>query len=291
MNMDIVIPSHHRVGAQDTLTHMAPELRRRTILVGPTHEYPQHLGHSYMEGVRFLPQPDGTRNISDVRAFLLRIWGGGPTWGLGENTNPATSDNLLMLDDDLRFYIRREDKVDRLRYATHEEQVAWFKALSERLGPEVPHGGFGTRRGNNNQEPKDGNWLNHWTQGRVMSAIAFHAPTVVAECELGRIDTREDFDYTLQLMRRGYPNTVCQTFVQGDGGYSAPGGCSVWRTTETSDRDAHKLAELHPGLVKIKKKEFKNTPRLEITVSWQKALREGRERRAREAATEPAVTG
>src|SRR5262245_3696326 len=58
------------------------------------------------------------------------------------------------------------------------------------------------------------------------SSCAGYLPIVVKECELGRIETREDMDITLQLLRKGYPNAVWQTTVNDQRGYDAPGGCT-----------------------------------------------------------------
>jgi hypothetical protein len=116
------------------------------------------------------------------------------------------------------------------------------------------------------------------TPDRMMLALGYYLPVVMREAELGRIETREDMDVALQLLRRGHPNAVCHTFVVGQegAGYAASGGCTGQRTTEASNRDAHRLAELHPGYVRVVERDYKSSvPRAEVVCSWAKALRDG----------------
>jgi hypothetical protein len=253
--MMLYIPTRGRVGVQRTLTGLSPALRARTILVAPAREYEDHLGCTYMRhGVQFLQQPDPNMTIAAKRAWILR-------------TTPH--ERIVMLDDDLWMYIRRDDKPDRLREATHADQEHWFGELEAHLTPEVPHAGFGPRQGNHVHKMV---WQ---SPGRMMYALGYHVPTVLDNCVLGAIETREDFDLSLQLLRKGFPNRVCHHFVVGQAEYNERGGCATQRTLESSNADAQRLAELHPGYVRVVSKTYKNHPRLEVVVSWAKALRDG----------------
>jgi hypothetical protein len=98
------------------------------------------------------------------------------------------------------------------------------------VGPEFPHVGFGPRQGNNHEK---GGWK---TPARMMFSLGYYLPIVVKECELGRVETREDMDVTLQLLRKGYPNAVWQTTVNDQRKYDAPGGCTNERTIERSNK-------------------------------------------------------
>jgi hypothetical protein len=109
----------------------------------------------------------------------------------------------------------------------------------------------------------------------MMYSLGYYLPIVVKECELGRIETREDMDVTLQLLRKGYPNAVWHTTVN-DQKFNAPGGCTNERTIEHSNADAYKLAQLHPGYVSTIERLYKvSVPRVEVVCQWQKALQDG----------------
>src|SRR5262249_46831938 len=158
----------------------------------------------------------------------------------------------------------------RLRKICGEELGAEIQRLADKLGPEFPHVGFGARQGNNNEKA---GWK---TPARMMYSLGYYLPIVVKECELGRIETREDMDVSLQLLRKGYPNAVWMTTVNDQRKYDAPSGCTNERTIERSNRDAYKLAELHPGYVSIVERPYKvSVPRVEVSCRWKMALEDG----------------
>jgi hypothetical protein len=109
----------------------------------------------------------------------------------------------------------------------------------------------------------------------MIYSLGYFLPIVVKECELGRIETREDMDITLQLLRKGYPNAVWHTTVN-DQKSNAPGGCSTYRTTESWNADAYKLQRLHPGYVSVVERTYEQSTRLEVICQWQRALEDGR---------------
>lgn len=268
--MHIVIPTLGRVGRQQTLRWIPKTWMKHTTVVCPEEEIGRHEGvvsHDVKNGdvagmPNFLAQP-GRMTIAQKRAWIMdQKW--------------DSSGKILMLDDDLQFYVRRDDVPDRLRYAKYTDTVDYLDQLENILSPEVPHAGFGVRQGNQNNPA---GWHG---PGRMMLALGYHLPTVLKVCELGRIEHREDFDYALQLLRAGYPNKICHTFVVGQGGYNSKGGCSEPgnRTLEKSNEDAEKLARLHPGYVTTVQKSYKNSPRIEVICRWKKALEHGTQRRA-----------
>lgn len=269
MSFKIMIPTRGRVGEQQTLKSLSPSLRADTILVCPAEERDMLFQHSVAaildhEGkpVTIVTQPENITTISAKRAWMMN-------WAREHGI-----DKVLMLDDDLFFYYRywkqeaRDGQGDwRLLDSNDSETTLWITSLMDRITPEVPHGGFGPRQGNNNFQ--DG-----WLIGgaRMMLALAYHVPTVLDNAEWDRINTREDMDVALQLLRKGFPNVITHDFCVGQKSYAAPGGCDIERTTEKSDADAYKLAELHPGFVKVVQKEYLGHPRKEVVVQWKRAL-------------------
>jgi hypothetical protein len=256
--MIIAIPTRGRISTQTTLAGIPRELHKSVQLFCPYNE--RGALQQKHPSVTVRAQPDTITTISKKRAWML------------QTLHEEGVDKCLMLDDDLFFYVRREDRPDRLRDATAEDVIEWFGKLEEKLSPDVPHAGFGPRQGNHT-------FPAGWHTGRMMLALGYHLPTVLAHAQLGRIRTREDMDVCLQLLREGFPNAVCHEFAVGQKSYGAAGGCSDERTVATSDADAHLLAELHPGLVRVVEKDYKGTPRMEVVCQWQRALREGAQRR------------
>jgi TET-associated glycosyltransferase-like protein len=253
--MQIVIPTRGRIDQQITLQQLPRELRKRTTLVCPEEEA-LPLACCWND-VGIVPQPDPTMTIARKRGWIMREW------------LRCGYDKVLMLDDDLSFATRISETNRRLRPIHGEEFDAEIQRLEQKLGPEFPHVGFGPRQGNH---LKEAGWQ---TPDRMMCSLAYYLPIVVKECDLGRIETREDMDVSLQLLRKGYRNAVWHTTVS-DQKFDAPGGCRLWRTIEHSNADAYKLSQLHPGYVSVAERGYKaSVPRKEVICQWQKALADG----------------
>lgn len=266
--MKIIIPTRGRLNAQQTLYGLPTQQLEQTIVVCPESERPSHQADANrLSGARpeIIAQPDENMTIAQKRKWIMELLHG------------RGVERCLMLDDDLFFYKRYWHATAmngnggwRLLDADHDTTNHWFDQLATRLSPDSPHGGFGPRQGNQN-------FPSGWLEGgRMMLALGYHVPTVVSKAEWGRIETREDMDISLQLLRQGLPNMITHEFCVGQKTYNAPGGCTGQRTTESSDADAFKLAELHPGLVRVVDKEYKGHPRKEVVVQWRKALEQGR---------------
>ena len=254
--MQIVIPTRGRTNQQLTLNSLPSELRKRTTLVCPKREA-SGLFRLYKD-VEIVVQPDPSWKIAQKREWIMREW------------SRSGYDKLIMLDDDLSFSTRQSKDGTSLRPIQGEELIPEFQHIEEKLGPEFPHVGFGTRQFNNNVKC---GWK---TPSRMIYSLGYYLPIVIKECELGRIQTREDMDVTLQLLRKGYPNAVWHTTVNDQRKYDAPGGATNERTIERSNADAHQLAALHPGYVSVGARDYKaSVPRMEVICQWGKALHDG----------------
>lgn len=267
----IVIPTRGRVGQQQSLLGLPESLRISTFVVAPVQELVRHQhwyetrGWSPAQQPTLVSQPDPDMTIAQKRLWIME-------W-LRRNGQ----ERVLMLDDDLFFYHRYWKKDAnkgagdwRLLDSPPEVVREWIGKLLDILSPEVPHAGFGPRQGNQN-------FPEGWIEGsRMMLALGYHVPTALDRAVWGRIETREDMDISLQLLRAGLPNMVTHMFCVGQKSYAAPGGCTGQRTTESSDADAERLAQLHPGLVSVVAKDYRGHPRKEVRVQWKRALAEGR---------------
>jgi len=206
-----------------------------------------------------MEQPDPSWTIAQKRKWIIEEWA---TMGY---------EKIIMLDDDLRFATRMSDTDWHLKEIRGKELIPEFERLELMLSREVPHVGFGPRQGNNTME--EVGWK---SPGKMCYSLGYYLPVVAQEVELGRIETREDMDVTLQLLRKGYPNAIWHTTVNDQRKFDAPGGATDERTMERSNDDAIKLSELHPGYVSTVKKDYKaSVPRVEVIVQWQKALEDG----------------
>lgn len=245
--LHVLIPTYRRA-EQRTYQALPPAWQdRTTFVVDPQDE--AVLERTVQRGYILVHPPEIT-TIAQKRAWLLR-------------TFPA--EHIVMLDDDLTFHIRQSPEDAQLSPATPEEVGVGLQALLQQLQTGYVHAGFSPRQ-NNNTRPAG--WIENT---RMMYVLGYHVPTVQAECELGRIEHREDIDLTLQLLQKGYKNAVLTTLCV-DQRYNNPGGASVHRTMEASNADAERLAELFPGLVKVVERAYKGSvPRKEVICYWQKA--------------------
>ena len=245
----IVIPTYRRKDSQVTFSHIPKGWRHRTTFVVDGRDATSLKLLFGNTGAEFLVHPEEIKTIAAKRAWII---------------SQTQWNKVLMLDDDLRPCSRRTGSG--LPTALPEEVDEMFTLVENKLD-EVVHCGISSRQGNNHFDPG-------WNRNkRMMYALGYKTDVMREVCELGRIDTREDFDYTLQLLRKGFPNEVYGFFCV-DQKYAKHGGCQAeGRTVEKSNADALKLAALHPGLVRIVDKEYKTSiPRKEVVISWAKAF-------------------
>lgn len=272
MDMNIIIPTRGRTGRQITARHLSRSLllARHTTIVAPERELDRlRRNKDVAPTVALVAQPDPDMTITKKRQWIMETFTDRP--------------KMVMLDDDLDFLYRREDcppDAPRLKVAHYDPPVMekWFQALADQLSEEVPHAGFGPRMQNHTRPT---GWIG---PNRMMFALGYFLPVVLNKVELGRIGTREDFDVCLQLLVQGYTNKVTHEFVVAPREYGQAGGCSTERTTESSNADARKLADLFPGYVSVIQKDYKGHPRLEVQCKWQAALQAGAQRRELEFA-------
>lgn len=253
--MRIYIPTKGRLSNQLTLSNLPNELKAQTTVVAPGNEV--FFLRQRHPTVTVIGQPDVAMGISEKRKWII------------EQTQDT---NIVMLDDDLRFAYRREDETAKFRRAEETDIIQAFKELDELLSPDVPHAGFGARGGGIGEAAQRGGWQ----EGkRMMYVLGYHVPTVREYAEFGRLKTHEDMDVCLQLLTKGFPNKVNQTFVV-DQKFGNPGGCTQERTIEQSNADSYQLAAYFPEYVRTTQKDYAgSTPRIEVVCQWMKALSQG----------------
>lgn len=280
----ILIPTRGRVEQQTTLRSLAPKLQHITTLVAPKDEVAALQRLYDPLNVVVQPQPSSVTNIAEKRAWMMK-------WARDKWPRVA------MLDDDCYFFARcapsnrawNEKKLyweplpgHKLLSVEHATplKLVWAFAEWNKLIAKYGHAGLSSRNGNHAERREV------MTIGRMMHALGYDTEVFAKKVSTkNRVLVREDFDYTLQLLRKGHENAIIFHTCVSPGGYGAKGGCSDERTRELSNREAEKLVALHPGLVKLrngvvryrpKDTEFKNSneesDRLEVTVYWKKAF-------------------
>lgn len=282
----IYVPTRGRVDYQHTIRNLPKSWHPQITIVCPKDEVKKHAKNWPQVG-RILAQPDSNMTIAAKRAFIFKT------------AMKLDHEKILMFDDDLRFSVRKSTfgKYARFGGRGGSDWKRWkqeypgchqlvnigaddpridkmLKRVEHMLGI-YAHGGISPRL--MNQE-----FAYEFTNNvRAIYALAYHTPTVVEHCKLGRIETREDMDYTLQLLRSGFENAVYTWgCVEQARGYGAEGGVGGDSRIAASNADAEKLAKMHPGLVKVVEKSYKvSIPRKEVIVYWQKAITEGRAKR------------
>lgn len=250
--MQIFIPTYGRSTQQHTFQHLPKSLQKRTTLVVQRRE-----AHLY-EGYNTWVLPKEIQTISPARQYIMK------------EAKKNKLAKIVMLDDDLRFDARRMDDGGKFLVATDKQVEELFKRIEKSLDTHA-HVGVLSREGGNRILEKT------VESTRMMRVLAYCVETYHKEkIKFDRLPLQEDFDVTLQLLRKGYPNLVLCEWVNGQGTSGAKGGCSHFRTIELHNENAKKLAELHSPFVKVVEKQTKGAwggqARLDVMVQWKKAF-------------------
>jgi hypothetical protein len=117
--------------------------------------------------------------------------------------------------------------------------------------------------------------------GRAMRVLGFNLPVLAREgiCFDSRL-VQDDFDITLQLLRKGWPNRIICWAVQNQSGSGAAGGASDYRDMHKHGASVRLLAEKHVPFVNVVTKKTKvawgGQERLDVVVQWQRAFASSR---------------
>ncbi len=254
--MIIVIPSKGRSKRQLTLEALSAAGIKPFIVV-PEKE---RLKYQKAVGDKAICMPCPEQGIAATRAWILNFWKG---------------KKVFMLDDDMRFYFRPQMKKPTLQKLSPKGLKKMLKRIEKSLDKHVMVG-VSARQGNNHKSvPYVLNTLS-------MNCYASNVPKLrKAKIKFGRTPLMEDFDITLQILRKGMTNKVYYRYAWNQTGSNAAGGCSTYRTWKLQKKAAKLLAKLHPSFVKVVKKTSKVAwdgmkSRYDVRVSWQKAFKERR---------------
>jgi hypothetical protein len=201
-------------------------------------------------------------------------------WILTELAAQHKERYVMMLDDDMDFSYRPDMHSPALDTIKDPERFeAMFILLEQWLEEGFTHVGISARQGNNHCSTA------YCDATRMMNAYAYDVDALQElGVDIGRNPVMHDFDLTLQLLRKGYPNRVSYQYAWNQRGSNTLGGCSSYRTTEVQKASALQLKEDHPDFVTVVTKAANSVwkgmeERSDVNVQWKKALQDGRRNR------------
>lgn len=224
---------------------------------------------SYADHIAKLP---GKKQLLALPPTIKRL---SPTRQWVLDTTPDS--RFVLFDDDLAFAARRRDDYTKFLHASPADINKMLNRFYDLLSDYV-HVGLMAREGGN-RVPVDakGKPVPLLEATRMMRVLGYKTGHVRAlGARFDRLPTKQDFDMTLQLLRRGAPNAVITAFVHNQAGSNTEGGCSVYRNEAMMAKSAEGLRKLHPEFVKVVRKETKTSwgggERVDVQVAWKKAL-------------------
>lgn len=258
----IYIPTRGRVEHQATWDALPAHLTGGgyVTLVCPSSEVEEHV----RRGRVALARP--VNGIAKVRQWI---------------TEQADTDHILMLDDDLTFFIRKDPSAYNLRPTNPLDLLNLFDRMGRYLKEGWPMVGLSPRQMNNAHFPDTEiydtrmNAVNCFNR-EIMKKIGV---------KFDDVDIMEDYHVVLSFLRNGYGNICIVDHAWDQVGVSgAAGGCSLYRTPKLQEAGAHTLHEYHPEFVSVVQKTPKGgwgqgmTTRTDVRVSWKKAAKHGASR-------------
>lgn len=268
-DFQLVIPTHMRPDRQKTLSRLPPELQRQVIIVTSTAEDAAAIRRNYKHENIIVAR--GTSCIADKRHWIMKN---------------IKARFIFMMDDDLRFdnrcalaerrwstldggsWITRKPETRLMHTSTPQQLLRAFKAI-EQYSHRYGAIGMGHRW---NHHTIPGDWeLRH----RMIHAFGVERSTYLRlGLDFGEVPIREDMHVTLRLLENGVENAVYFDTVCDPGDYNASGGAHDERSLEQSNAEAYHLARLHPGLVQVVDRKYKQSlQRKEVIIAWAKAFR------------------
>lgn len=256
MTTGIFIPSKGRVGRVVTLGAVPASWALRAHLVVPVEQAKDYM-RAY--AVSVLAVPAKVVSIGPTRQWIV-------DWAAKHGFT-----KVIMMDDDLTFAARRVDDPTRFTTMTREDHECLLTAIEDELNTYAHVSVLAREGGNRVLDPRRYN-------SRPLRVYAYNlAMLKESGCRFTQDPDMfmDDFDMTLQLLRKGYSNAIICNYVNNQGGSNAAGGASLLRTAAKQAESARKLAAAHPGFVKVVVKNTKTAwgwgERTDVVISWKKA--------------------
>ncbi len=263
----IYIPTINRLNKPRTWEQLTDKWRKQTVLVCPPEEVKLH------EASGRPAVGCAEKGIGLTRDWILKR-----AIKRGERF-------IVMLDDDVHIQKTRlndltESGIAKISDCNSKELDEAFNWMIKTL-KEVPHCGFGPRM------LSPGLTGEYKEPMKMLWSLAYDTSVIKKEkvsfCDgLPQPCVMEDYNITLQLLTRGYPNRVSLIYRLGAGSANAKGGCSTWRTTQIQTTCAKVMAKRFPEFVKVREKKAwsgMEDGMMDVTVYWRQALKAGQMKR------------
>lgn len=262
MYVGYYIPSRSRPHNVGTLRRFPPSIRSKVFVMVTHGQKKEYVAAN--PGIHIVEAPASAVDAGTKREAIIK------------HARRQGFTHIIMFDDDLRFFVRRTDDPTKFSPATESDVERMIQLIERKLREGYAHVGVTAKQGSNNT-PVGGMEVT-----RMMRVLSYDLSVLKEEkVRFDRLKCMTDFDVTLQLLRKGYPNFVITDFAQDQAGSNTKGGCSEYRTKEMLAEAAHQLAKLHHPYVKVVEKETKGSwgggKRTDVMVYWKKAFAGRRE--------------
>ena len=256
--MRIYIPTLFRNQTQITANRLPTALLKNTVMV--------------LDEQDKASLADNWKMISGTVATVvcpLRGIGKVRQWIVDNHNVKKYGPNILMLDDDLRFFVRRKDDTTKFLPAGDNDIMACMAEL-ENVMRVYAHAGILAREGGN--RVKSSVKVNT----RLLRALAYNVHILrKLNVRFDRLKVMEDFGVALQLIEKGHANIALCNWVQDQTRSNAPGGCSTYRDLLMQDQGARMLRDLHPDFVSVVRKKtttaWNGKERSDVKIFWGRA--------------------
>lgn len=185
---------------------------------------------------------------------------------------------FAMFDDDLNFAVRENQYANKLRKQEHKDIVEMLAWIDTALNT-YAHASVSPRDAAKTDSVASGGAPLTLLNKRLLRVLCYQTAEFLA-AKHGRVEVMEDFDVTLQLIRKGKWNIQTYWWTNDQRQTGSPGGCASYRSHEVQAASAKKLAELHAPFVELRTKKNKASvvasaaafrERTEVTIQWEKA--------------------
>jgi len=254
--MHIYIPTMRRARLQYTLQELQHQSTYPVTLVTPYDEYDDY--KDIYPDVDIISPPPEVQRIAATRQWIME---------------QASDEKVVMMDDDLTFAARLHKDPEKFgRMLAHD-----YKQMLDVLNfvlDKYHHGGISIREGaNRNTAPIV-------SCQRMCRVIAYRRSTFFREGVDFRNNTvMDDFEATLHLLTRGYPNGIVNSYVQNQKGSGTKGGASTYRDLAMHADAASRLQARYPDFVNLVEKTTKTAwggqTRTDVIIQWKRALAYG----------------
>jgi len=265
--MRIMIPTLNRIHEQHTYNSLPKKYQDKVIFVVQAHEYDE-MKSIYGDQVACLPKE--INKLSPTRQWIQENYG---------------DERYVVVDDDAHAWHYKEPvmidgkevwgfKNGVSRKFTDEDFDTLFREVNEFMDNGIVHVGMLASNMKPTSEP---NRYPIRSNERIMQIVFYDGPNLPDDIEWTRVTMGQDIDVNLQLLSKGYENRIFSKYCLCTSETSAKGGCQVYRTVENHNESQRKIAEMWPGIVKLKEKEVPSGPwkgqkKLMMTVQWKKCL-------------------